>query len=590
MHIHKWLPRRLGQQIFLILLGVVTVPLVVLGSLLIRTSQKTIEETISRDLKQIALHATGEVLKEYEGAYQALDATASILGTLHAEAWRQETAVVELSLKHPFFRHICSLNLSGSPLACSDPDAASIIKPAAQELLDCVRRSRDHCVSKVRISPDHMPVMNIALPLFRYGKIDGMLVGEFNLRGVWEVIDQIEFGPRSSAILVDEYGRIVAHPDKKEVLQNNTFTYPEVIRDLEQGRNSTRTVVDSKGHKHIIGYSPISSLSWGLIITQPFEEAFASVTLMHYHSWILVAFSVVLAGLIGFIIAQWVSRPMHEMIQATRRLSRGDLSVSMPINRRDDFNRLKFAFNHMTEQIKKARQIEHLSIVGKSAASIAHELKNSLVLVKAFVQLIPERRGDKAFVSQAAETINKELDNWNAMLRNIIDFAKEQMPLHRSRISLNTLVEDVAFLANLRAEKQNLRLTVQRFDGVPVMMADEGKIKQVMVNLITNAFEATPPGGEILVRTFCFGKPPDETVGFEVINFGGGILKENINRIFDPFFTTKDTGLGLGLAICRDIVHKHGGQMEVKSDPERGTVFRVLLPATSTDKYAKESA
>lgn len=578
---YKWVPRRLWQQIFFIILGLVIIPLVILGSMLISTSQKAIEETVSRDLKQIVLHATGEVLKEYEGAYHSLDVTASILGILHADTWRQETAVVELALKYPSLRHICSVDLKGFTLACSDL-GEPLAKPMKIDL-DCAT-DQDRCDSKVRIAPDHMPVMDITVPIRHYGKIEGVLMAEYSLRGVWDVVDKIQFGPQSRAILVDQYGRILAHPDKKEVLKNDMFNYPQVINDLQQGKNETRVVSESDGKKWVIAYSPIASLHWGLIVAQPYQKAFSFVKLMHYHSWILIIFSVCAAGLIAFVIAQWMSRPMNEMIRATQRLAQGDLSVSLPIHRRDEVGRLKFAFNNMTIKLKKAREVERLSIVGKSAASIAHELKNSLVLVKAFVQLIPERHTDKIFVKDASETITKELDSWNAMLRNMMDFAREQMPLRLVPVDINALVEDATLLTKLKAENQELFFRVQTSHTVLMTQADEGKIKQVIINLIGNAFEATPTGGEIIVRTFSMDGAQNSFVGFEVANSGEGILTENLKRVFDPFFTTKDAGLGLGLTICREIVHKHEGRLEVVNETGRGACFRVLLPAMETPR------
>src|SRR5208283_6057013 len=101
-----------------------------------------------------------------EGAYGALDATASILGILHADAWRQETAIVELALKFPSFRHICSLDLQGHPVACSDL-GESLTNYGNADLLNCVRNG-GQCVSKVRIASDHVPVMDIAVPVRRF--------------------------------------------------------------------------------------------------------------------------------------------------------------------------------------------------------------------------------------------------------------------------------------------------------------------------------------------------------------------------------------------------------------------------------------
>lgn len=576
MRIHQWIPRRLWQQIFLILLGLMIAPLVILGSILIHNSQKTMEETVGRDLKQIVFHAKGEVVNEYEGAYRALGATASILGVLHAETWRQETAIVELSLKYPFLRHICSVDLKGYPIACSDLGQPLVPKTQI-DLLDCVQK-QDHCISKVRIASDHMPVMDIAVPISRYGKVEGGLIAEYNLRGIWDVVDQIQFGPQSRAILIDQDGHILAHPDKKEVLKNDIINDPLVINELRQGYSDSHMVFDQDQHPWIMAFSPIISLHWGLIIAQPYNEAFAFLRLWDHHSWILILFSVFAAALISFIIAQWMSQPMHEMMQATRRLAQGDLSVSLPIRRRDEVNRLKFSFNHMAKQLKKARQVERLSIVGKSAASIAHELKNSLVLIKTFVQLIPQRQKETAFVKEATDTIVKELDNWNSMLRNMMDFAREQIPLELVVVNINEVVKEATYLSKLKKD-QLVSFQVQIANEDLLALADEAKIKQVVYNLITNAFEAISCGGEILVRTFsAVDTKQNAVVGFEVTNSGEGVTPENLNRIFDPFFTTKETGLGLGLAICQDIVQKHNGHLEVINQMGKMVTFRVLLP------------
>jgi len=559
MRIYKWIPRRLWQQIFLIFLGLMIIPLVILGFLLIQISQKTIQNTIDQDLKQIVLHATGEVLEDYEGAYRALDATASILGTLHADAWRQETSLVELSLKYPAFRHVCSVDLKGNPVACSDLENF-LPENMKNDLSDC-RTDQARCVSKVYVAEDHLPVMDITVPIRRYGVIDGMLVAQYSLRGIWGVVDQIQFGPQSQATLIDEQGRILACPDKKNILKNKIFDYPPVINDLKQGKNDTRIVRESRGRRMIVAYSPISSLGWGLIVSQPYDCAFAPVNLMHYHCWIIIFFSIALAALVALIIAQWLNYPMQEIIQATRRLSKGDLSVSFPIHRRDEINRLKFAFNHMTVQLKKARQVEKLSMVGKSAASIAHELKNSLVLVKSFVQLIPQRHKEKAFVREATETITRELDGWNAMLRNMMDFAREQMPLSLAPLNVNVLIEEITLLTRLRAQEQQIVFSVEIQENLSLVQGDEMRLKQVLVNLIANAFEATPQKGQIRVRTFTSSLSGHAFAGFEVSNSGEGIPSDELAKIFDPFFTTKDTGLGLGLAISRDIVHKHQGRL-----------------------------
>lgn len=570
-------PRRLWQQIFLILFCLVVIPIAVIGTILINSSQRALQENVERNLQQITEHSTGEVFKEYEGAVKALTATSAILGTLNNDAWRQETVAVELSLRFPAFRSVASVGLNGQEIASSRL-SEPLRKNISSDVFVCAQSGKT-CASDVRIASDHTPVMDLAVPIYRLGKVQAVLMAEYSLRGVWDVVDRIQFGSGEEVFLVDSKGRIIAHPDKKQVLKNAQFPYPNVIKDVLSGNSGSRQEKDVNKQAWMVAYAPVRDLHWGLVAAQPSAKAFAFIHVLRMHSWIMLLFILYAVVSIALLLTNRMSRPIEQLMGATKRLARGDVEVSLPVLRRDEMGKLMFAFNTMTEQLKRARHVEKLSMVGRSATAIAHELKNSLTLVKTFVQLMPERAHDEAFVRQSSQTILGELDSWNTMLQNLMDFTKKPAPLKLSVMDANRVVGEVARMVEPKAEKMRVHFLVDLSASVPAIEADPQRVKQVLIHLIINAFEATTPGATVVVSTnYVNARSGGGHLELSVSNTGEGIPEEHLSKIFDPFFTTKENGLGLGLSICREIVHRHGGRLEAKSQAGQGAVFMMKFP------------
>ncbi len=584
---YRFIPKKIWQQIFLILLFLVVIPLVVTGIFLIQTSQEVLHKTIEGDLSQITEHATGEVVKDYEGVLRTLSTTASILGTLQADPWRQETAIVELSLRFPMFRSISSVDLNGQNIASSQL-GFPLKNEDRDSILKCAMQGKT-CVSEVRIALDYTPVLDIAIPIRHLGKTSGVLLAEYSLRGIWDVVDHIQFDHGGEAFLIDSKGQIIASKDKKQVLRNQSFPYKYALQKLLNREKGSHIEKDQNGIRWVLAFAPVGNLGWSLCIAQPIDQAFALVDVLYKNSWLLIILSLFAAGMSALLLATRMSRPIEQLVEATKQLARGDVNVTLPVLRKDEMGRLMFSFNSMSQQIKKARHMEKLSIVGRSATSIAHELKNSLTLVKTFIQLLPERHKDKAFVKESTETILKEFEVWNSMLRNMMDFAKEPMPFHKTFMPINGLIEDVTALAKLRAEDLGLKFYVDITPVLPAIEADRERLKQVLVNLINNAFEGVNPRGTITVKSLFNRRSEPPYVEIQVCNSGDGVKAEHLEKIFAPFFTTKEGGLGLGLSISRDIVHRHAGRLEVKSQPGLETVFIIKLPVYSTSTLERNN-
>ena len=577
--IKKWFPKRIWQQILFILLVLVVPLLVLLGVLLIHTSQNSIKQTVLRDYTQVAVNATGKVKEKIEGARQALHVTASILGTLRGNAWQQETAITELALRYPIFRTISSVDLEGNEITTSEL-GAQLQNRSGEEAFQRASAGKSY-ISSVHIAQDHMPVLNMSVPVLHLGKVKGVLTAEVNIRGIWDMIDSVKFGKTGHAYLIDQDGRIIAHPDKKLILKGAAPLHTSVIQDVLAGRTQSLVAKDKQGKPCcLVAFAPIKSLGWGLIIEQSSTEAFASSKLMKMQSWLLITIGILAAMMISFILAKFMSHPMNKLIQGTGRLAQGDFDHLFRIRRRDEVGRLLFSFNQMARKLQKAQKEEKLSVVGRAATTIAHELKNSLLLVNTFIQLLPKRHTDKIFIDEFSQTIPRELDSWNKMLKNIMDFSRlERIPMEY--FDVNTFLKEIISLAKFRVAQKSIHFDVSISSRLPMIFGNTDKLKQALLNLITNSIDATPQGGTISLEARSVENAPAWAASYveiRIANSGKGISMANLNRIFEPFYSTKEQGLGLGLAISKEIVKQHEGRIEVMSEENKGASFTIQLP------------
>jgi signal transduction histidine kinase len=177
-------------------------------------------------------------------------------------------------------------------------------------------------------------------------------------------------------------------------------------------------------------------------------------------------------------------------------------------------------------------------------------------------------------VEEAAEVIKQEIDRLDRVVKALLDFGRPAPPTMRA-VSVSQVMEDVALFSRTFASRANVQIVEHYSDIAPDVVADPEQLKQVFVNLISNAVQAMPGGGTLTIET-------GAEEGFVFIRFtdtGPGISDGVRDKIFDPFVSTRDDGTGLGLTIVHRIVDEHDGHIEVTSEPGDGTSFTVWLPA-----------
>lgn len=234
-------------------------------------------------------------------------------------------------------------------------------------------------------------------------------------------------------------------------------------------------------------------------------------------------------------------------------------------------------------EARRLKEAENLALLGQAAAAVAHELKTPLIAIGGFAQRIqrdlepdhPYRYQLKIIVDQVA--------HMETLLRQMLDYTRP-LELRLVPVKLAGLVAEVFTLTESMAQERGVRLLNQLNGRGLRVGADKGRLRQVLINLVQNAVQASPRGGEVAVRA----QADKDQVALEVTDQGPGIAPEDQEKIFFPFFTTKQGGTGLGLAITRKNVLAHGGTIELESAPGEGSIFRVILPRV--DDAAPEAA
>ncbi len=259
------------------------------------------------------------------------------------------------------------------------------------------------------------------------------------------------------------------------------------------------------------------------------------------------------------------------------------IQAGLAIERAENYQRLeveKKKLEQAYQQLKSAQerllQAERLATIGEMAAQVAHEIRNPLVTIGGFARKIlkaAEGSQDQQ-LQNIARIITDEADRLESILTNLLSFSRLSRP-KLELADIHQVIEDSCYLIAAKEDlAQRKILLVKKFDrSLPKTYLDPGQIKQVLLNLLENAIEAMPNGGQLSLKT----RRDHDFIRVSIADTGPGIAPEVLDKMFNPFFTTRAGGTGLGLPIAQQIIHSHGGTIEVDSQLGRGTTFHFSL-------------
>ncbi len=293
-------------------------------------------------------------------------------------------------------------------------------------------------------------------------------------------------------------------------------------------------------------------------------------------------------------LARRYTNPIQRLVDDFKKVSAGDLSVTIPVDNNDEIGELATGFNNMVEKLreretleKRLYEAEHLSRVGQLASGIAHEIRNPLNYISLAIdhiktEMLPEC-GNKMELIELADKIKEEVRRANYMVLNFMNYGRP-LKLRRNSVRYEDILTNALPVISDKLSEYQCRVEQTIDPALPALWVDQELLRNCILNFITNAAQSMPNGGVIKLTA-----APDESGRQAILTFadnGVGIAAEDLAKVFQPYFTTKDVGIGLGLAITERIIKEHGGTISVASTPNIGTVFTVTLPLSNTAQEA----
>jgi two-component system, NtrC family, sensor kinase len=384
---------------------------------------------------------------------------------------------------------------------------------------------------------------------------------------------------------------------------------PEQLQAVVIERFVSIPTQGTDGNRHLLTYYPMAlddERKGGLEVSHPMTELERNKRAVIGQTVQLMASMLLLTGGVAVVLGvRMVGRPLDRLIDKTHRIGAGDLSGPIHLRTGDELAQLGESLNEMcdalatsqdtireetaarTAAVTQLRHADRLKTVGRLASGMAHELGTPLNVVSGRAGLIASGKLSEDEIAQSASAIQAEANKMTTIIRQLLDFARRNTP-HRVKADLWQIVHDTSKLLTSIAQKQDVAFDLPQDRPPASALVDGAQIQQVLTNLIVNAIQAMPDGGEVRIAIeteHAMSAEGAETAEGEFFRIdvqdqGAGIAEEDQDQLFEPFFTTKDVGqgTGLGLSIAYGIVQEHGGCISVTSRPGQGSCFSVYLP------------
>jgi two-component system NtrC family sensor kinase len=352
---------------------------------------------------------------------------------------------------------------------------------------------------------------------------------------------------------------------------------------LEQGQNySGRVFVVNQ--RYIGSYEPLRDFRKdvvGIMYAGVRETIFDSLMVAFNTRAAWIAFiCILIAAAIAIPIARLITRPISLLVDANRRLAKGDMNVRVEASGKSEIALLGKSFNTMVvaleESEKELLQKEKLASVGQLAAGIAHELNNPLGTILLYSDMLLKETAEDDSHRDDLKMIIKEVQRCKVIVADLLNFAR-QHEISAQDVDVHALLDEVIHKTSVQPNFEKIEFVRQFDPNLPLIQADPAQLQQVFVNLISNSADAMENKGTITISTHTIDM---QNVEIRFTDTGVGIPPENISKLFLPFFTTKPAGkgTGLGLSIVYGIIKLHRGQIVVQSQVGHGTTIIITLP------------
>ena len=574
-------------------------PLVVYGLISIYSLRAGNRQSVTDGNLNVARRVAEQIDQYVQSNVKILQAVAAELRNTELRAWQQDRILKDYVIDFAEFRELTLFAADGYVIATSRIGSPRLTVPAAYE-------GTEPQIAPITVDDDFLPTTTVTIPLYRFERRTGWLIGELNLEELWRMVDSIRVGSDGFALLVARDGRLIAHgnPDEKpRVATGEDLGQHGLVAAIRQRRENDGHVrlnqgdlaqppeasfdleyQDERGRRLLGVAAPIVDLDWTVIVEQPTDEAFALSDQIQLQLVVVITLALLATVTLGYYWGRSFIRPIFALMQGTQAIAAGRLDNRVEIGGNDEFHELGDAFNGMADKLVElqddVRKQERQAMFGRIAAGLVHDISHPIQNIGNSCKLILKLGDDQEYRDTFRRTVDREFATIKRVLEDLRNLARP-IPLERFPVDVNRSVKDT--LDSMQALATSAGLVLDgRFCAQTVFVdGDVFALGRVYRNLIVNAIEATSPGGTVTVSTETTGGH----VRISVQDTGVGIPRERLGAIFEDFNTTKRRGLGLGLAISRKIVEQLDGRIAVESEVGEGTTFMMEFPKTESRPF-----